>query len=127
MAELVYPELSYKLNGIFFKVQNKLGTKFQEKHYVKAICSLLKEFEIPFKAECPFKVEFNGEVLGSFKADLIIDGKILIETKATDRLMVDHKKQLIRYLDALDLPLGLLINFRARPLQIMRVIKSKTH
>lgn len=127
MAELVYPELSYKLNGVFFKVQNKLGTKFQEKHYVKAICSLLKELKISFKTEFPFKIEFNGEPLGSFKADLIVDDKILVEIKVTDRLTIDHKKQLIRYLDALDLPLGLLVNFRARPLQAMRVIKSRTH
>lgn len=127
MVQLIYPELSYKLNGLFFEVQNKLGTKFQEKHYSKAICSLLKELKIPFKTEFSFKVEFNGESLGLFKADLIIDDKILVEIKVTDRLTVDHKKQLIRYLDALDLPLGLLVNFRARPLQVMRVIKSARH
>ncbi len=127
MAELIFPELSYKLNGIFFEVQNRLGTKFKEKHYLKAICSILKQLKIPFQIEVPFRIIFNGELLGLFKADLVVDNKILIEIKVVDRLTVDHKKQMIRYLDALGFPLGILVNFRTRPLQTIRVTKSKVH
>lgn len=127
MAELLHKDLSYKLNGIFFEVQNKLGTKFQEKHYLRAVCRLLTERNIPFKVEVPFKVTFNGETLGSFKADLIVDDKILVEFKTADRLTSDHKKQIIRYLDSLDLTLAILINFRIRPLQMWRIIKSRPH
>lgn len=124
MADLIYKELSYKLNGIFFAVQNKLGTKFQEKHYLKAICSLLKQQNLPFKTEVSFKLDFNNEPLGSFRADLIIDDKILVELKATDKLTNDHKLQILRYLDALGLELALLVNFRLRPLQFIRVIRG---
>lgn len=123
MAELLYKDLSFKLNGILFAVQNELGTKFQEKHYLRAILALLKKENIPFDTEVPFKVEFNGEPLGSFRADLIVDKKILIELKATDRLTSDHKQQIIRYLDALKLDLALLVNFRNRPLQIWRIVR----
>lgn len=122
MTELVYKDLSYQLNGIFFSVQNKLGAKFQEKHYQRAICSLLKKADIPFRAEVAFDIEFDGEKLGSFRADLIIDNKILIELKTVDGLTIDHKRQIQRYLDALDLKLALLINFRKRPLQIWRIV-----
>jgi len=124
MAELLYKDLSYKLNGIFFEVQNKLGTKFQEKHYLKAICAFLKENNIPFKTEVSFKVDFKNETLGLFRADLIVDDKILVELKAVDRLTNDHKLQILRYLQALDLELALLVNFRLRPLQFIRVIRG---
>jgi len=127
MAQLIYKDLSYELNGIFFETQNKLGTKFQEKHYLRAVCRLLTERSIPFRTEVPFKVIFNGETLGSFRADLIVDDKILVEFKTVDRLTPDHKKQIIRYLDALDLDLAILVNFRIRPLQMWRIIKSRPH
>jgi GxxExxY protein len=127
MAELLFSELSYKLNGIFFEVQNKLGTKFQEKHYLRAVCAILEQLRITFETEVHFKIKFSGVLLGSFRADLIVDNMILIEMKTVDRLTVDHKKQMIRYLDALELPLGILVNFRNRPLQTIRVTKSKTH
>ena len=123
MAELLYQDLSYQLNGILFEVQNELGTKFQEKHYLRAILSLLKKDNIPFNIEVPFKIEFRGNLLGSFRADLVVDNKILVELKATDRLTSDHKQQIIRYLDALKLDLALLVNFRSRPLQIWRIVR----
>lgn len=121
-TELIHKELSYKLNGIFFAVQNKLGTKFQEKHYFKAVCSLLKEENLPHQTEVGFQIKFNDEILGSFRADLIVDNKILVELKTTDYLTSDHKQQLLRYLDALNLKLALLVNFRTRPLQIWRLV-----
>lgn len=122
MSEIIYPDLSYKLNGILFAVQNKLGTKFQEKHYQKAICMLLEEQNILFQKEVSFDLEFNGAPLGKFRADLVIDNKILIELKAVDRLTTEHKQQILRYLEALKLKLALLVNFRIRPLQIRRIV-----
>lgn len=127
MTELVYKELSYKINGLCFEVQNKLGTKFQEKYYVKALCSLLKRKGISFITEVEIEIMFGDERLGKLRADLIVDNKILIEFKAVDYLTSDHKQQIIRYLDSLNLKLALLINFRKRPLQIWRVLPSRRH
>lgn len=127
MAELIYKELSYKINGLCFEVQNKLGTKFQEKHYLKAFCALLKRDGIPYQTEVEMSVQFEGENLGKLRADLIVDNKILIELKAVDYLTSDHKQQIIRYLDSLNLKLALLINFRKRPLQVWRVLPSRQH
>lgn len=121
-GELIHKELSYTLNGVLFAVQNKLGTKFQEKHYVKAVCIILKELGIAYQTEVPLQVKFNGEVLGNFRADLVVDNKILMEFKAVDYLTSDHRMQLLRYLQALDLRLALLVNFRMRPLQVRRVV-----
>lgn len=77
---------------------------------------------IPFKVEVPIHVKFEGELLGNFRADLIVDNKILVELKVTDYLTSDHRQQLLRYLEALQLKLALLVNFRIRPLQIRRVV-----
>ncbi len=121
MGEIIYKDLSFKLNGILFAVQNKLGTKFQEKHYLKAVCAYLDAENISYATEVPLQIEINGTIIGKFRADLIIDNKILVELKVTDRLTIDHKMQMLRYLEALNLKLGLLINFRMRPLQIWRV------
>ena len=121
MGDIIYKDLSFKLNGILFAVQNKLGTKFQEKHYSKALCSYLDAENIPYATEVPLQMEMNGIIIGKFRADLIIDNKILVELKVTDRLTIDHKMQILRYLEALNLKLGLLINFRIRPLQIWRI------
>ncbi len=121
MGDIIYKDLSFQLNGILFTTQNKLGTKFQEKHYSKAICAYLDEQDIPYKTEFPFDVKINNTIIGKFRADLIVDNKILIELKVTDRLTIDHKMQMLRYLEALDLRLGLLVNFRIRPLQIWRI------
>ena len=119
--KILYREFSYKLNGILFEAQNSLGTKFQEKHYLKMICGLLDKSHIPYDVEVPLQIEVDGVIVGKFRADLIVDNKILVELKAVDRLSKDHKLQIIRYLQALDLRLGLLVNFRVRPLQIWRV------
>lgn len=67
--------------GVLFEVQNKLGTKYQEKHYQRAIEIKLKELNIPYQREVKIKVLFDKEKLGDFFADFIIDNKILLETK----------------------------------------------
>ena len=121
MEGIIYKELSYQLNGILFAVQNSLGTKFQEKHYIKATCAYLDELHVPYVLEFPFELKVKGKVLGSFRVDLIVDNKILMEFKTVGRLTIDHKMQILRYLEALDLRLGLLVNFRVRPIQIWRV------
>ncbi len=127
MAELIHKELSYTLNGLCFNVQNELGTKFQEKHYLKCLCAHLDELNIPYQTEVSFTIKLHEKVIGSFRADLIVDKKILVELKTTDYLTSDHKQQVVRYLDALGLELGLLVNFRIRPLKIWRVTKSRKH
>jgi len=121
MEGIIYKELSYVINGILFKVQNKLGTKFREENYVRAVCALLRKKGIPFALKVPFIVTFEGEFMGKFRADMIVDKKILIEFKTVPFLNSEHKQQIIRYLKGLNIRLGLLVNFRVYPLQIIRI------
>lgn len=122
-TELLYPELSYLLVGILFEVHNTLGTKYQEKHYQRAIEIKLKELKIPYQREMRIEANFNGEKLGTFSADFVIDGKILLETKLVWRISQDDVKQVLRYLEAAGLKLGLIANFRHQSLEFRRVVR----
>ena len=120
--KLVYPELSYILMGILFEVYNKLGTKYQEKHYQRAIEIKLKELNIPYKREVKVNVEFGKENLGEFFIDFIIKNKIILEIKKVWKLTQDDVKQVLRYLKATKLKLAILANFKYRRLQYRRIL-----
>jgi len=120
--KLIYPELSYIIMGILFEVHNKLGTKYQEKHYRRAIEIKLKELNIPYKREVKVNVEFGKEILGEFFIDFIIDNRIILETKKVWRITQDDVKQVLRYLKATKLKLAILANFRYRRLEYRRVL-----
>jgi len=124
MGKLLYPELSYLLMGILFEVHNKLGTKYQEKHYQKAIETKLKTLNIPYQREVKVVVNFEGETLGEFYLDFIIDNKIILEIKKVWKLTKDDIKQVLRYLEATNLKLAILANFKYKRLQYKRIVKS---
>lgn len=121
--ELLYPDLSYQLMGVLYEVHNKLGTKYLEKHYQRAIETKLKLMKIPYQREAKIEVNFENEKLGDFYADFIIDGKIILETKTIWKITVDDIKQVLRYLDALGLRLAIVANFKHPRLEYKRVIR----
>lgn len=120
--KLVYPELSYILMGILFEVHNKLGTKYQEKHYQRAIEIKLKELKIPYHREAPVKLKFGSEDLGLFLLDFTVDDKIVLEIKRVWRITDDEIKQVLRYLKVTGLKLGIIANFRHKRLEFRRVL-----
>lgn len=120
--EIVYPELSYAVMGILFEVHNKLGTKYQEKHYQKATEIKLKELNIPYKREAKIEIEFRKENLGEFFIDFIIDDKIILEIKKVWKITQDDVKQVLRYLKATNLKLAIIANFKHNRLEFHRVL-----
>lgn len=121
--KVIYPELSYQIMGILFEVHNKLGTKYLEKHYQNAIETKLKLCGIPYKREASISVKFEDAPLGEFLVDFIIDDKIILELKRVGRITQDHIKQVLRYLDATRIKLGIIANFKYSRLQYRRVVK----
>lgn len=125
-GKLVYPELSYIIMGILFEVHNKLGTKYQEKHYQQAIETKLKQAKILYQREVKIKVdfEFEDEKLGDFYLDFIfiIDSKIILETKKVWQITQDDIKPVLRYLDATNLKLEIIANFEHKRLQYRHVL-----
>lgn len=86
---------------------------------------LLKAENIPYKREVSLEINYGEKFLGKFSVDFIVWNKIVLEFKTVSSLNQEHLKQILRYLEALDLKLGLIVNFRERPLKPMRVINSK--
>jgi hypothetical protein len=123
--DLIYPELSYILMGILFEVHNKLGTKYQEKHYQRAIEIKLKNLKIPYQKELKVDIDFEGAKIGKLFVDFVIDNKIILETKKTPKISRDHIKQTLRYLNALNLKLAIITNFQHQKLEYIRVLNSR--
>ena len=123
--ELIYPELSYILMGILFEVHNKLGTKYQEKHYQRAIEIKLKELSIPYKKELKVDINFGKEKIGKLFVDFVVDNKIVLEIKKIPKITEDHIKQVLRYLNTLNLKLGIIANFQHQKLEYIRVLNSR--
>lgn len=123
MAKLVYPELSYLLMGLFYKIHNELGPSYQEKHYQRAIELKLKKNDLKYTREKAIELPYEDGSLGKFYADFIIEDKIIIEVKKSKFIIQENTRQLYRYLKATGLRLGLIINFgRQGKLQYKRII-----
>lgn len=125
MEGILYQKECYILNGILFKIQNDLGTKFLERHYQRALEAKLLECKIPYQKEFPIDVYYANKLLGKFYADFVVWDKIIIELKTTNFITNENIKQMLRYLESTKLQLGLLVNFRIRPLQIKRIINTR--
>ena len=124
MAELVYPELSYKLMGLLFEVQNRLGGNFEEKYYQKAVESLLKKQGFKFDKELKADITFEGDKIGKYFLDFLVDEKIILELKTVPKLLPIHFRQVRSYLRVKGLKLGILANFRGNQLIYKRILNS---
>lgn len=125
MSELIYPELSYKLMGILFKVHRKLGNSYQEKYYQRAVELELKANQIPFEREVEIKLNYNNEKIGKYFLDFVIDGKIALELKTTPFLKQQYLNQVLAYLDSSRLKLGIVANFRSERLEYKRLVNPR--
>ena len=114
-----HTELTEKIIKIFYKVYNKLGYGFLEKIYEKALVIELKKEDIPVIPQSPIKVIYDDEIIGEYFADLLVEDKIIVEIKATKNFVPEHEAQLLNYLKATDIEVGLLLNFGPKP-QIKR-------
>jgi len=117
--KIVYPELSYTITGVCFKVHNTLGRFSREKQYGDALEELLKDEKIQYQRECVVGNTGN-------RVDFVVEDKIVLELKAKDTITREDYYQIQRYLQAMEMKLGLLINFRSKYLKPTRVIKIDT-
>lgn len=120
--DLIYPELSYKIVGILFKVHSKLGPRFQEKYYQRAIEIELKRQKILYEREKIVRLEYENEGIGRYFIDFIIDGKIALEIKAADYFKRDFTPQVLAYLNSAKLKLGIIANFNGDRLRYKRLV-----
>ncbi|MBP7866848.1 MAG: GxxExxY protein [Acidobacteria bacterium] len=120
--ELMEKELTEKIIGSCLEVSNELGVGFLESVYHKALMVRLKETGIEYQSQTPLKVSFHGHDVGEFFADLFVEGKVLVELKAVKELIPEHEAQLLNYLKASGIRVGLLVNFGKPRLQWKRFV-----
>lgn len=122
MAELVEGELTFRVIGAAMEVHRVLGPGFLETAYQRGMEVELRQRGIVFEAQRRIALAYKGESLGDHVLDLVIDGKVVVELKAVKELSEHHKAQVISYLKAARLPVGLLLNFAKVSLEHKRVI-----
>ena len=100
---------------VFYRVYNTLGYGFLEKVYENSMMIEFKKESLPAVQQSPIDVTYEDEIVGQYFADMIVDGKVIIEIKAKKSLMPEDTAQLLNYLKATDKEVGLLINFGPKP------------
>jgi GxxExxY protein len=117
--------LTETIIGCAMKVHSTLGPGYVESIYRKALAHELRKAGLHVECEFPIRVHYDGMVVGDFQADLWVDGKVLIELKANLALVLTNEVQLVNYLTATGIDIGLLVNFGAERLQFKR--KNRTY
>lgn len=118
--KVLYPELSYTLQGAFYEVYNVLGPGFREETYRQALMRELRLRGIPFETEKYYDIPYKGDVADRYRADFSVDGKIIVEVKAVVTMPPAFEAYLLSYLRASKLRVGYLVNFGAARFQMER-------
>src|SRR5215212_920475 len=110
-----YPVLTQKIIGVFYEVYNELGTGFLESVYQKSLTLALTSEGLTVCSRVDIPVWFRGHQVGKFEGDLLVENCVLLELKAVRALDSSHQAQLLNYLRATDVEVGLLLNFGPKP------------
>lgn len=115
MNDYLYQDLTSSVIACFYKVYNKLGFGFLERVYENALLIELTKNELKIGRQKPINVYYDNKLVGEYFADLIVEDKVIIELKAAETLIEEHELQLINYLKAINIEVGLLLNFGRKP------------
>ncbi len=110
-----YEELTGQIIKCFYTVYEKLGYGFLEKIYERALMIEFKKAGLNFNNQYPINVYYDDENIGDFVADFLLVEKVIVEIKAVKHLTNDHESQLLNYLNATNIEVGLLLNFGEKP------------
>lgn len=114
-ADLKHKELTEKIIGVFYEVYNELGHGFLESVYQKSLILALTQAGLIVHSPVDIPVWFRGHQVGNFEGDVVVERCVLLELKAVRALDSSHQAQLLNYLRATRIEVGLLLNFGARP------------
>lgn len=112
---MLHEDITDKIIGAFYEVYNTLGYGFLEKYYEKAMLRELEALGLRVETQVPKKVFYKGEYLGDHFLDLVVEGKVIVELKAIEKLAEFHEAQLLNYLRVTGFRVGLLLNFGNKP------------
>jgi len=116
-----HSELTSAIIGAFYDVYNELGYGFLEKVYENALVYELRKRGYRVLQQAPVEVYYDGLQVGQYFADLLVNATVILELKAAEGIVEEHEAQLLNYLKATDIDLGLILNFGPKP-QIKRMV-----
>ena len=114
--------ITYGIRGAVFEVNSVLGPGFLEKIYENALALELKRKGFKAVCQAPIKVQYKEDIVGEYFADLLVENKVIVELKTVERIEKIHEAQLLNYLKATGIKVGLLVNFRHAKAQIKRLV-----
>lgn len=120
LSKLLYEELTYAIIGAAMEVHRVLGAGFVEAVYEAALAMELHARGLPFERQFLLQVKYKGAIIGDYRADFVVDKKVIIELKAIKQLSSVEEAQLMNYLKATGIEVGLLLNFGAKSLEHVR-------
>ena len=121
---MIHEELTSRIIGAFYTVYNTLGYGFLEKVYENALVIELRKLGMLAEQQRKIDVFYDGQRVGEYYADFLVDECVVLELKAADALAPEHEAQLINYLKATELEVGLLFNFGPKPKFARRILTN---
>jgi len=115
LEDYKYSELTERIIKAFYTVYNILGYGFLEKVYEKALLLELKKQDLQAVSQKSIKVFYDNEIIGEYFADILVEDKVIVEIKAAKTIADEHEAQLLNYLKATSIEVGLLLNFGQKP------------
>jgi GxxExxY protein len=122
MNKYQHSEITGQVIKAFYEVYNTLGYGFFERVYENALRIELKQQGVKVVQQSPIKVYYKKQLAGKFYADLLVEKKVIVELKTTEALTQAHEAQLLNYLKATRMPVGLLLNFGLTKPKVKRVL-----
>lgn len=114
--------LTYRVRGCIYEVYRHLGHGFLEGVYQQALLNELESNGIKVRSEVPVEVIYKGKVVGAHRLDLLVENQLILELKAQQKLPLGAKAQLLNYLKATNLQVGLLVNFTFPKATVERLV-----
>lgn len=122
MSVLLYSDLTYKVIGLGMQVHTTLGHGYLEKVYENSLMVLFRKAGIHAEQQVPIKVRFEGEIVGDYCADILLENKLILELRVAIKITDVHKAQTLNYLKATGLELALIMNFGGASFEHHRLI-----
>jgi len=115
-------DITYAINGAVFEVNRVLGPGFLEKVYENALTIELRRQGLKVESQAPIKVNYKEETVGEYYVDIFVEKKVIVEIKTVEKLDKIHEAQLLNYLKAFGIHVGLLVNFKHPKADIKRMV-----
>ena len=119
-----YKEVTKTIIGCAYRVYNRMGFGFLESVYGKCMLIELRKADLDAESQKPITVYYENEIVGEFVADIIVNDTIILELKSVRRVIKAHEVQLVNYLVSTGKPVGLILNFGERKVEVKRKIKD---